>query len=619
MAQEKTPPQDLVLDLASFQLRRAGQPVKLEKNPLELLILLVRRRGALVTREEIVAAIWGDAVHIEVDAGINTAIRKIRQALEDNPATPRFLETVVGKGYRFIGPITAVGDDALATPASPGPRVRPGWGMWAVLGGLGLATLLLIAMSPIRRDILPGVSGGGPERVVIAVAALQNLSQDPGQDYLVDGLTDEILIQLGELNPQRLGVVRYGPLAAGSRGGSVTDRDPGSGAQYRLEGSVRRVHDEARISVRLVRVADQTTLWGNTFDRRVGDVLLLQSEIAQRIGGELQIEVLGRTRRDAARPEVVEAYLRGRFELNRPDLLEAARAYFERAAALDPTYAPAYAGLADFYRRRAIREDAGSEQAWQLAEQYAIRAMSLDPESAEPHVAIAQIKLMHDWDWQAARQHARRALQLNPSSPEAHTVYARYLRTAGNIAEALSQRKQAAALDPFRLDLQVQLDLEYFLAGDYQNAVALARQQLAVDPNSRFAHGALCVNLGRLRLFEESIAECVKDLALDEHSDWVAAYLRQYRRSGYEAASLFIARQYLNEMLKLPQPDLWNLANAYVLAGMREEALSTLFRGLPTHEPGLLQIRVDPDFDSLRNDPRYAELVRGIGFPSELD
>jgi TolB-like protein/DNA-binding winged helix-turn-helix (wHTH) protein len=623
MAPEKTVPQDLVLDLTSFQLIHAGRRVKLEKTPMELLTLLARRQGTLVTREEIVHAIWGDAVHIDVDAGINTAIRKIRQALDDNSASPRYLETVVGKGYRFIGTITVVENNSNVLPAQLASAPHGGPGRWirVALAAAGLAAVFLLAMFAIHRGT-PAVSSISQGRLVIAVVPLQNLSEDPGQDYFVDGLTDEILTQLGQLNPERLGVVKYRSSATMRQTMSpIADLGQRSDLQYLLEGSVRHHLDQARISIRLVRMADETTLWTESFDRQVGDVLSLQSEIAQRIGRELQIQVLGRANRKSAKPEVVEAYLRGRFEMSRryelrpPGPSDAAQAFFERAVALDPSYAPAYAGLADFYRQRAVRDDEGAEQAWRLAEQYATQALSLDTESAETHAAIAEIKLMHDWDWHAAREHALRALQLNPSSPEAHTVYARYLRIVGNIGDALNHRKQALALDPFREDLRVELLFEYFFARDYRGGVASARQLLAYKSDS--AHSALCVDLGYLKLFDESVAECSKVLALEGHNNWVLAYLREYRQHGYEAAMSFVARKYLNETLKRPQPDLWELANAYVLAGMREEALRTLFQGLQIHEPGLLQIRVDPDFDSIRDDSRYAELVRQIGFPTE--
>jgi TolB-like protein/DNA-binding winged helix-turn-helix (wHTH) protein/Tfp pilus assembly protein PilF len=617
MAPQKAVPTDLVLDLASFQLVRSGQRVKLEKTPMELLALLVQRRGALVGREEIVRSIWGDAVHIDADAGINTAIRKIRQALDDDSTSPLYLETVVGKGYRFIGPITVVTHGSAAPTAAANP---PWWshrGVRVALLAMAAAALLLITLWAPRRPA-PSVSANRQERLLIAVVPLQNLSQQPGQDYFVEGLTDEILTQLGQLNPARLGVIRYAsPKALGQSVPAIPRASSQPGLQYLLEGSVRRVHDRARISVQLVRMSDNATLWGSSFDRHIGDVLSLQSEIAQRIGHELQIQVLGRSDHEPSSPEVEEAYLRGRFELDRPDIRDAARAYFERAIASDPSYAPAYAGLADFYRARAIGDDEGAEQAWRLAEQNADRALALDSESAETHTAIAQIKLMHDWDWPAAREHALRALQLNPSSPEAHAVYARYLRIAGDVRGAVNQREKALALDPFRVDLRVQLILEYFFARDYRNAMASAREILEGDPNNRFGHGALCSNLGRLKLFDQAAAECSKTLALEGHADWAPSYLREYHKRGFEAADLLVAKKVLSEELKHSQPDLWELANAYVLAGQKEEALRTLMRGLRIHEPGLLQIRVDPDFDSIRDDPRYTELVRQIGFPTE--
>ena len=620
MASERLSPPTPVLDLCSFQLIRDGRPVKLEKTPLEILTLLVQRRGTLVSREEIVRKIWGNAVHVDVDAGINTAIRKIRQALDDNPAQPHFLETVVGKGYRFTGPITVIeAYSDMAPPASaPDPSRRRAFRTRIMLSAAGLAGMvLLVFLFSHRNKVVASV--GHQDRVVIGITPLRNLSRDAAEDYFVDGLTDEIVTQLGQLNPERLGVVRCGlPRTTPGRGAADACLGINPQLQYLLEGSVRRDHGQVRITVRLVRSADQTSLLTDSFDRKVGDVLALQSEIAQRVGQKFQIQILSRGRMRPASTEMVEAYLRGRFEMNRIDSIpDAARAYFERAVALDPFYAPAYAGLADFYRARAVRDDEGAEDQWRLANQYAAQALSLDSDSAEAHAALAQIKLMHDWNWQSARQHALRALELNPSSPEAHSTYARYLRTAGKVAEAVRQREEALALDPFRVDLKQQLDLEHFFARDYQEIQASARQTLAREPNDLGAHGDLCMSLGRLRRFEESVAECSKELALEGHVDWAAPYLREYHARGYEAANQLLAKKALAEVLRRNQPDLWDLANAYVAAGMRKEAMQTLLRGLAVHEPGLLQVRVDPDFDSLRSDPQYAELVSRIAFPTE--
>jgi len=385
-------------------------------------------------------------VHVDVEAGINTAIRKIRQALEDDPAQPRYLETVVGKGYRFIGAITVIeGTRKLETATNP-PAPESSRPFWMAVFAAGLAVIFLALMWLSHRNTA-AASGDRQGRIIVGVVPLRNLSETPGQDYFVEGLTEEILAQLGQLNPERLGVVKCAREGDTRAGAGVP-----AGLKYRLEGSVQRDHERTRISVRLVRQSDETTAWVQSIDRAGAAALSLQSEIAQRIGRELQIQTLARRRAKPASPEVVEAYLRGRFELSRgEELPDAARVYFERAIALDPSYAPAYAGLADFHRSWAVRQDAGSELAWRLAAQYAEQALSLDGESAETHVALAQIKLMHEWDWKSAREHALRALQLNPSLPEAHSVYARYLRTAGKLEEALSQREQALALDPFEL------------------------------------------------------------------------------------------------------------------------------------------------------------------------
>jgi TolB-like protein len=478
-----------------------------------------------------------------------------------------------------------------------------------------LSAALLVRVVLVRRNTALA-SGIGQARIMVGVTPVRNLSSEPGQEYLADGLTDEILTQLGQLNPERLGVVKWVSSPLPSAAGFVQDSQPSP--QYVMEGSVRREHERARVSVRLMRVSDATILWSDSFDRHVGDVLALQSEIAQRIGRALQIQVLPQKVRKPKSQEVVEAYLRGRFEMSREDKVpDGARVHLERAIALDPSYAPAYAGLADFYRKRAIEQDFGSESAWRLAAQYAAQALALDDESSETHVALAQINLMHDWDWRAGRQHALRALQLNPSSPDAHAVYARYLTIAGNLTDAINQREQAVALDPFRPDLRDELFIQQYFARDYQTIAAKSQRVLQEDPNSLSAHASLCVSLTHLQLFREAAAECSKELALEGHEDWVSAYMDQYRKHGFEAANSWRARRQLDETLKTQDPDFWDLANAYVLAGKREQAMEILFRGLPSHEPGLLQIRVDPDFDAIRDHPRYTELVARIGFPAE--
>jgi TolB-like protein/DNA-binding winged helix-turn-helix (wHTH) protein len=603
------------------ELRRKGLRVRLEGQPLAVLAMLLEHPGELVTREALQKRLWPSDTFVDFEQSLNAAIRRLRLALDDSADSARYVETLPRRGYRWIAPLRESLAGAVVAPETPSlpVAVRNNASRRAAILLVGLAAIVLLASFVLRRAMRPP-SGVAQGRLLITVTPLRNLSEEPGQDYFVQGLTEEIVTQLGQLNPRRIGVVQYrAPLHLPQAGSEVPDFGHGSGLQYLLEGSVRRQHQKARISVRLIRVADETTIWTESFDRNVGDVLSLQSAIAQRIGRELQIQVLGHASRQPLSSEAAEAYLRGRFELgqNQSAVPDAARAYFERTIALDPSYAPAYAGLADFYRARAVAEDKGSEQAWRLAEQNADKALALDSDSAEAHVAMARVKLMHDWDWPAAREHALRALQLNPSLPEAHSVYALYLRVAGDIPEDLNQRRQAVAVDPYREDLKEQLSFELYLARDFRVLDYSARQVLAADPNNLDAHLSLCINLGHLKLFNDAAAECGKELLLEGHADWAAEYLREFQDHGYQAASVAVARERLNDLLKNSSPDLWELANAYVAAGMRQEAMRALFRGLEVHEPGLLQIRVDPDFDSIREDPGYAQIIRRIAFPND--
>ena len=610
------------------RLSRGGSVLRLQRVPLQALAVLIEQKGQIVSREHLAEKIWGKGVSLDADNSLNVAIRKLRQALGDNPEAPQYIQTITGQGYRLIA--SAVQEDApfalhqppvataAAPPVAPVSLAKPSQRLWALYAAvLALAILggaFWLEWSRVHKNHPPSATA----QSMVAVLPFENLTGDQDQDYFSDGLTEEMITQIGNLDPQRLGVIgRTSVMYYKTHPQTLVQIGQDLGVQYAVEGSVRRNQDQARISVRLLRVRDGAIVWTNSFDRSIGDALALQSEIAQTIVGALLKQVLGRSRSHPTRPEVVESYLHGRFELNRVDRQgAAAREYFERAIALDPSYAAAYAGLADFYFFRAVRKDEGSGQAWRLAEQNAARALSLDDQSVEAHVATARVRLMHDWDWQSARQHALRALQLNSSSAEAHAVYATYLRIAGDLPQDLIHRQRALAVDPYREDMKDELASERYFARDFEGVAAAARQNLATDPNNLGDHVTLCMSLEHLHQLAESFAECRKVLVLQGQSDWGNEYAQQYRQHGYKAANLLVAEKRLKTIQAEPHhPDLWELANAYVAAGKIDETFRTLFQCLAAHEPGLLQIRVDPDFDEIRTDPRYADLVRRTGFP----
>ena len=315
------------------RLSRDGSVLKLQRVPLQALAVLIEHKGQIVSRDHLAERIWGKGVSLDADNSLNVAIRKLRQALGDNPEEPRYIQTITGQGYRLIASAVheeppAAADLAAADVASVSIPVTPS----AAVPSSGIA-------KPRRWPLYAAVlalavlCGGGwvywahvhkiparPARSMIAVLPFENLTGDKGQDYFSDGLTEEMITQVGNLDPQRLGVIgRTSVMYYKSHPQTLLQLGHDLGVQYVVEGSVRRHQEQARIAVRLLRVSDGAMVWTNSFDRSIGDALSLQSEIAQRIGTTLQTQVLGRGFHHPTNPEVVEAYLRGRFELNRTD------------------------------------------------------------------------------------------------------------------------------------------------------------------------------------------------------------------------------------------------------------------------------------------------------------
>jgi TolB-like protein/DNA-binding winged helix-turn-helix (wHTH) protein len=342
---------DLELDLGSYQLRRNGAVLKLEKIPMELLILLASRKGQLVSREEIIDKLWGKDVFVDSEHGVNTAIRKIRQALGDDPDQPRFIETVFGKGYRFVGQISVSTEQQVDSGISHILGTR--YGTRSVLIVVcALTALALGSYLGIRRFWLYR-----SERTMLAVLPFQNLSGDSEQDYFSDGMTEEMITNLGRLDPKRLGVIaRTSAMSYKHSSKGVDQIGRELGANYILEGSARREGDRVRITAQLIQVSDQSHLWAAEYDRELGSVLELQTDVASAIGNEVRLKITpGQRARLASahsvNPEAYEAYLKGRYFMEKwtEDGTRIGREYFEQAIQKDPRYALAYAGLADSY------------------------------------------------------------------------------------------------------------------------------------------------------------------------------------------------------------------------------------------------------------------------------
>jgi len=456
------------------------------------------------------------------------------------------------------------------------------------------------------------------------VLPFENLTGDPAQDYFSDGLTEEMISQLGGADPQHLGVIartsvmhyKHGQQPLGQIGSEL-------GVNYVLEGSVRRDGSNVRISAQLIQLKDQTHLWARQYDRQISSLLALQTEIAQEVADEIQLTLGEKTRHATTSasaslsPQAVEAYdlyLRGRFFWNKrtKEGLEQAAESFRQAIAKDPAYAPAYAGLADTYALMSGYSYGASISLMPQARAAAVKALQLDDKLAESHTSLALVTENYDYDWQTAEREFRRAIELNPNYATAHHWYAEYLMWLGRFDEALAESERARQLDPLSLIIAADRGAILYYAHQYDRAIEQLRAVLAVDPHFGRANVIYTIYLRQGR-FSEALADSDKDLSHCAADPWVCGWLVYvYTRAGQPTQ----AQPYLRELERLdrtrpirPEP----LVAAHIALGHTDEALRYLEKEYSERNNYLTGLKVDPIYDPLRSDPRFQELLRKVG------
>jgi TolB-like protein/DNA-binding winged helix-turn-helix (wHTH) protein/Flp pilus assembly protein TadD len=613
------PPTDLFqfgtfqLDLKAGELLRAGVKVKLQDQPFRVLALLVVRAGEVVTREELRQRIWPSNVYVDFDQGLNNAIKKVREALGDSADSPRFIETVARHGYRFI------------TAASPAPA-RPGearsWSGSRTLrtGILASSAAALVAAAGYWAWHGAATHGGSSAgKVILAVLPFDNLSGDPDQEFFSDGLTEEMIAQLGKLNPDRLTVIARGSVAKYKRT-TLAAGDIGRElhADYILQGSVRRAPDRVRITVHLIQVAEQTDRWAESYDRELKDMLSLQDSVARTIANQIHITLTpGQQSRLASRPNVdpdaYEAYLKGRFYWNKrtADGMQKARIYFQQAVNKDPSYGAAYSGLADCNSGLTWHGFTSPAETLPKAHAAALKAIEIDPESAEAHASLALV-LDHEWDWSGAEAEFKRALQLDPRSANAHHWYADNLSIRGRHDAALVEAKQALDLDPLNLMIGTWLGLRYYLARNYDGALDQSRETLELDPTFAAAHlvlGDTYVQMGR---HEQGLAELQSATSLSGNSPlYLAQVAVAYAAEGRKTEALQIITQ-LQATSSERYVSPYGLAQIYAALQDKEQAFKWLHIAYDDRAVWMSYLAVDPVFDSVRSDQRFQDMLRRV-------
>jgi TolB-like protein/DNA-binding winged helix-turn-helix (wHTH) protein/Tfp pilus assembly protein PilF len=626
---------DFSLDVGRYELRHNGRPVRLERQPMDLLILMVERRSELVSRSEIIDRLWGKDVFVDVETGIHTAVRKIRQVLRDSPEAPSFIETVSGKGYRFIAAVdVAPSSSGSLTPQDPAvvvPRDTPGLAQAAPsparpIRGSRRAPLMIAGSAVAAMAVLaiwawPGADRAG-SLVTVAVLPFENLSGNPDSEYLADGLTEETIASLGQIDPDRVSVVsRTSVMAYKRTNRSASDIGRELDADYLLEGSIREETGRLRITANLIRVSDQVQLWSQSYNRAPTSMLGFQQELSAALAEQIQfrlspdrLEAL--SRRQPRNADAYDLYLRGQTfaNLRTPSTTEKAVEYFRRATALDPEYALAWSGLAMAYAASPVNGDADPLKVWPRASAAAGQAVRADPALAEAQFASGYLNWMFEWNWPAAEAEFRRAVDLDPRNAQAHWVLGHSLSQMGRHSEAIPMMRRARELEPLNAMAHALSSQVAFQARDYPAALNHASQALALDPEFWVGHmmrGQAYEQLGR----DESALEALTTASRFSGTNSKAMSLRGYvlgkLRRVEEARHVAATLESTSHTRYIPP---YALALVHAGLGNREAVFEWLARALTTRDVHLIYLPVDPKWDAYVTDPRFQDLLARCDF-----
>lgn len=611
------------VDLRAGELTKRGQRVRLQEQPFQVLAMLLEKPGELVTREELHKKLWSQTV-VDFDHGLNKAINKIREALGDSAESPRFVETVARRGYRFLAEVTPI-DTAAGRRPDPEteervlpPPARPHRTRVWIGFGLGLVLVLTASLA----WILHSKSQATPRIRSLAVLPLESLSGDASQDYFADGMTDALIADLGQISALRVisrtSVMTYKrirkPLPEIARELNV---------EAVVEGTVMRSGERVRITAQLIQVPDEKHLWAQSYEGDLQDTLALQNNVARAIAEQIQV-TLNRQEEAAlenskkVNPEAYDAYLKGRYFWNKRtgEGLKKAVDYFDRAIAADPNYAKAYSGLADSYALMGDWEYGllSPRDAFPRAKAAATKALALDDKLGEAHTSLAFILDLYDWGWTSAEKEYKRALALNPGYATAHHWYAWHLMVMGRYGEGVAELKKAENLDPLSLIISADLADALCVARRYDESMQQSQKSIAMDPYFAVAHFQLGQALAQKHRHDDAIAEFRRAIDLSGGNTTVESNLANaYAVSGRKREAMNMAKD-LESRQSQDSSNAANIALIYVGLGDNSRAMIWLDKAYQARfNPSIL---LRPVFDPLRSDPRFQDLLRRIGLPS---
>jgi TolB-like protein len=591
--------------------------------------MLLEKPRELVSREELRSRLWPRTI-VDFDHGLNKAINKIRDALGDSAENPRFIETVARRGYRFLADV-----EAISAP-SPQPEATSDVGMDGVSapGGVwkklrysrawrfvGFSQVLLLAAA-VLWIVYPWNASSKIHS--LAVLPLENLSGDSSQDYFAEGMTDELITDLGQISTLRV-ISRSSVMTYKSVHKPLAEIARELDVQAVVEGSVLRSGERVRITAQLIEVPPDRHIWAHSYEGDLRDTLTLQNTVARTIAEQIQA-VLNKQEKAAleksrvVKPEAYEAYLKGRYFWNKRtgDGLKKAIEYFTIATEKDPNYAEAYAGLADSYALSGDWEYGilSPQDASLEAKAAATKALDLDDTLGEAHTSRAFAMDLYDWDWSTAESEYRRAIALNPGYATAHHWYAWHLMVTGHTDEGILESRKAESLDPLSLIIRADLADALCIARRYDESVQQSERTLEMDPNFAIGHYELGQAFVQKQMYNEAIAEFQRAIELGgDNAAFDSNLAYAYAVSGRRSDALKIAEDLETRASESSAADS-NIALIYVGLGDNDQAMIWLNKAYQARfNPSIL---LRPAFDALRSDARFQDLRQRIGLPLRL-
>lgn len=598
------------VDLRTGELLKDGRRIRLPEKPFQILATLLENPGELVSREELRRRLWPDDTFVDFDHALGNALNRLRQALNDSAESPRYIETLPKRGFRLIVPA-----ELRPAPSEPGakaqalPRSPRIWKV-AIVSAVGVT--LIVAVIAWRQFAVVS-----PGRALLVVLPFENLSGDANQEIFCDGMTEEMIAQLGKLDPGQLAVIgRLSAMQYKGRAKGIPQIGNELGVDYVLEGSVRRERDRQRITVRLLRVRDQVQLWSQNYEREADNLLAVQTDVALGVARAIRMRLTPQQRALLATEQPVsaearEAYLRGRhfFDKFSSDGLGRAIKHLNLALEKEPNYALAQSWLAASYALLGHFGVVRPQEAYGRCRELAAKGIENGPALAEPHTEMGLCTMFIEHDWVAAERELKTAIQLNPNSPLAHYGYYAYLLARGNFDDALAEIEHARALDPLSLIINCDLGWLHFAARRYPQAEAQLKKTLELDPSFPVAYLYLNDLYERMGRDDQAFDATLELTRLTGGAAQIPDLRRAFLNDGLKG----VRRHSLQQMKQQAQshyiPPQW-IALAHISLGEKDQALAALEQAYDERQWSITLLKIDPRLDSLRGDPRFEELLK---------